>query len=413
MGPVVIFDKSTLQSLSFDEAIWLENFFYSNITPMLFIETLADLSKPKTPRGAEALVRDIARKTPVNGSFPNAFHHPLIGNSLVGNHPPMRNQVVLVGGETRRSPEGKIGAHFDEFDESAALWRWQEGEFHEIEHRLAGAWRSLLTNIDFRSMMKEATSTVGVERVRALEEAHDFCSKFVQGPGLERVRFARRYLGIGPQWQNEIDSRYADADDASLSEFAPYAAFVLKVTLFFYIAMASHLIARERPSNMIDISYLFYLPFCNVFVSSDRLHARTAPFFCEQGQEFVEGKALKAALRELNAYYSEHEAEIERVGIVRFAPRPPIEMDNAVTRMWDKFLPRWRETVDVDGSETSSETASDMTIEKMRSIMDESVTIPERPGASSDYAIIKRRLPVRRGRWRLLPPEAEKSRDDH
>ncbi|MPZ21746.1 MAG: hypothetical protein GEV06_28240 [Luteitalea sp.] len=213
MGPVVIFDKSTLQSLSLDEAIWLENFFYSNITPMLFIETLADLSKPKTSRGVEALVSDIARKTPINGAFPNAFHHPLIANDLVGNHPPMNNQVVLVGGEMKRSPDGKTGAHFDEFDESAALSRWQDGEFHEIERRLAGAWRSLLTGIDFRAMMKETSGALGVERVKSLVEAYDVSSAFVRETGIERVRFARHYLGIGPQWQDEIDTRYGSTGD--------------------------------------------------------------------------------------------------------------------------------------------------------------------------------------------------------
>ena len=45
LGPILIFDKSTLQSLNVDEAVWLDNFFMTNITPLFFIETLADLEK--------------------------------------------------------------------------------------------------------------------------------------------------------------------------------------------------------------------------------------------------------------------------------------------------------------------------------------------------------------------------------
>ena len=55
-GPVLIFDKSAIQSLSTDEAVWLDNFFQSNITPLFFIETLADLEKEiKVVRGRKAL----------------------------------------------------------------------------------------------------------------------------------------------------------------------------------------------------------------------------------------------------------------------------------------------------------------------------------------------------------------------
>jgi hypothetical protein len=45
LGPILIFDKSFLQSLNVDEAVWLDNFFLTVITPLFFVETLADLEK--------------------------------------------------------------------------------------------------------------------------------------------------------------------------------------------------------------------------------------------------------------------------------------------------------------------------------------------------------------------------------
>jgi hypothetical protein len=46
MGPVALFDKSFLQSLSLDDAVWFDHFFAPVICPIFFVETLADLKKP-------------------------------------------------------------------------------------------------------------------------------------------------------------------------------------------------------------------------------------------------------------------------------------------------------------------------------------------------------------------------------
>jgi hypothetical protein len=64
-GPILIFDKSTLQALNPDQANWMDNFFMSNITPLFYIETLADLEKEvKAGKTPEQVVGEIAYKTP-------------------------------------------------------------------------------------------------------------------------------------------------------------------------------------------------------------------------------------------------------------------------------------------------------------------------------------------------------------
>jgi hypothetical protein len=44
-GPSLIFDKSSLESLNLDEAVLMDNFYMSTITPLFFVECLADLEK--------------------------------------------------------------------------------------------------------------------------------------------------------------------------------------------------------------------------------------------------------------------------------------------------------------------------------------------------------------------------------
>jgi hypothetical protein len=43
--------KSALQALSIDEAVWLEAHFLTNVTPLFYVETLADLEKAAAEGG--------------------------------------------------------------------------------------------------------------------------------------------------------------------------------------------------------------------------------------------------------------------------------------------------------------------------------------------------------------------------
>src|SRR5262245_30244074 len=78
MGPNTIFDKSALQALSIDESVWLEAYFLSNVTPLFYVETLADLEKAAAEgRTPEEVVASLASKTP-SDAYPNVHHRTLI-----------------------------------------------------------------------------------------------------------------------------------------------------------------------------------------------------------------------------------------------------------------------------------------------------------------------------------------------
>jgi hypothetical protein len=65
-GPSLLFDKSTLESLSINEAVLLDNFYRSNITPLFFVECLADLEREmfRMKGTPEQLVGSLAERTP-------------------------------------------------------------------------------------------------------------------------------------------------------------------------------------------------------------------------------------------------------------------------------------------------------------------------------------------------------------
>jgi hypothetical protein len=73
-GPSLIFDKSSLESLNLDEAVLLDNFYSSVITPIFFVECLADLEKNMRSKSTpEQLVGSLADRTPECGRV--TVHH--------------------------------------------------------------------------------------------------------------------------------------------------------------------------------------------------------------------------------------------------------------------------------------------------------------------------------------------------
>lgn len=152
MGPITLFDKSFLQSLSVDESVWFDHFFYPNICPLFYVETLADLSKTslRAGRTAEDEVRIIAEKTPEISGGPCVHHRELCISNLLGYRLSMNGQIPVAGARPVQSAEGHKGIVYDATPEAQAFTRWQHGEFKEVERRFAHGWRERLTNLTFQ-----------------------------------------------------------------------------------------------------------------------------------------------------------------------------------------------------------------------------------------------------------------------
>jgi len=139
VGPITLFDKSFLQSLSLDEAVWFDNFFTTNICPLFYVETLADLEKAvREGRTPEQEVGIIASKTPELHSSPNTFHGQLMMSNFFGHSIPMDGRIFKSGGHPVKA-DGKTGVVFDEPPGAMAFSRWQNGEFLEVERKFAKA----------------------------------------------------------------------------------------------------------------------------------------------------------------------------------------------------------------------------------------------------------------------------------
>jgi hypothetical protein len=419
-GPILIFDKSLLEALSPDESVWLGQFYRVNMTPLFFVETLADLEKEvdggRTP---EQVVGRLAEKTSVMGADPNVHHSRLCAGDLMGHRVEMRNFVVRGQGRSVQKGEQK-GVIFDESDESKALARWRAGRFLDVERLHARAWRAALANLDLDATAEQFKPLVqGERRPKNLADIKQFADGVMNDPALsERTLGATlQTLSVPYELWPAIFERWKSAGKPVVPAFAPYAAHAMTVDLFFALAIAAGFIAKERPSNKADIAYLYYLPFCMVFVSMDKLHARTVPLFLAGKQQFIWGADLKAELKRLDDHYSALPEETKARGVMSFAHAPPIEGEFLTTRLWDEFMAsHWRRPKE-SRPDTATDPAERERVGKALLELNEQLKAAA-PAAGevrlkdADFVIVESKVPRRLGKWAIVPPEATGTKND-
>lgn len=212
----------------------------------------------------------------------------------------------------------------------------------------------------------------------------------------------------------KIQQRWVDAGSPSaLSVFAPFSTHVFKVNLLYLLGVARGFISGERASNRADMAYLYYLPFCMVFTSGDGLHKRTAPLFLHERQRFIAAEALKAALAELDAHFDGLPDSVKQMGVMRFSSYPPSTLDNEVTKSWDQLMrPDWRVIAGRQEAEMLDPAYPDRPLGsavEINAMHDASTAMTEAEAAGlgfedADMVFVKKSMPLRRGKWSMLPP---------
>jgi hypothetical protein len=365
-------------------------------------------------------VGSLAAKTP-SDAYPNVHHRTLISAELQGQEIEMSGRIMVAEGEYRRAPDGSLGMHIDDFPEAAMLLRWKTGEFDEVEREVAKGWRAELAVHDpermvgiVRNIFPTGTRITDLETLKARIDA------FCESAEREVVSLALHVLEVPDAAQRMVFERWEALGRPPLPIFAPYTTHVFKVDLLYYLGVDRGFISGERASNKADMAYLYYLPFTMVFISGDRLHGRTVPLFLTPGQSYIEASEFKAGLREIDQHYDQLPDEIKQLGVLRFAHYPPSNLDNVVTRLWDKHMhPDWREIAAAHEGErgkprdegTDRKTLADM---KGRVESAVPVTRAETPltGDKADYVIIRRQVPVKKGKWRMVSKEVEGAEED-
>jgi hypothetical protein len=409
MGPIALFDKSFLQSLSLDESVWFDQFYIPNISPLFYVETLADLDKEMSRgRTAEQVVGNIAEKSPQLSGAPNVHHSELLLANLLGQPVPMTNRPIVAGGRSVESG-GRKGVNIDISPEAKAFNRWQDGEYQQIERDFAKVWRTNIKSMSFEGSANYAQKLgIDISLCKNIQDAFASASQIVTNSGkpYDLIAFIVQTLGIPREYHHEFVKRYQVSGFPPLIHYAPYAAHVIKVEVFFHICVTRGFISAARPSNKIDIAYLHYLPFCNVFVSGDKLHRSTANLFLGKRQRFVWGPDLKEDLNKLNDYYLKLPQETKDRGVISFASKPPTEEKFLTAELWDMLGTSWR--TESENIAPVSEEANEKLLRHIKAFTD-APTLPadQMPGPTEelDSLSIQRSIRRKRGSWYQVPKD--------
>lgn len=421
IGPTIIFDKSALQGLSADESMWLENFFISNITPMFFIETLADLEKEvRSGRTPEDIVGNIAHKTPDMGCVAVHYRNLISGELMGQGVVEMTGRPIVAGGRTVEL-EGKKGVIFQESPEIEATRRWEKKEFLQIERGIAKGWRQELASLQAVDVASFEKFFELLGKPKTFEDLKKKVDMVIDEMNNETfLSLGLELMGMNLEGRTRIIERWKQSGSKPIREFAPYFSYVFSIDLFFHIGTASNLFNSfpHAQTHKIDMAYLYYLPFCHIFTSSDKIHITLAPIFMRSDQTFISGNDLKADFAKLDTYYDALPEEVKNRGSMVFAPCPPDDASFLTTQLWDKYMSKtWRSLKDnmrkFDGTDKIDPEVEKAILEQMKKFVNESKTISPDELPNSDEAdsmMLRHMVSTRKGKWKKFPPEVINSR---
>lgn len=345
-GPPLLFDKSTLESLSVNEAVLLDNFYRSTITPLFFVECLADLEREmhRMKGTPEQLVGSLAERTPDCQSSPNLHHMELLKGELAGifNLDTVLLRPFLPPGKIVELGDTK-GMLIQATEEEEAVQRWARYDFLGLERQIAKRWRKMIEQIDLQAISSSVRGAIGPWRKPvSLRDARTMTDTIIDNLDPEwLLRFGLELLGLRDQAEQVVVNWRLNRKKP-LRERFPYFIHMLSINIFFSLVLPTQLLSKVKASHQIDLAYLYYLPFCAVFSSRDNFHVQVAPLFMNAAQQFVHGDDLKADLKRLDDLYMQLPAETREKGLYSFAQFPPDDSSYLTSRLWDAYLPDWR-----------------------------------------------------------------------
>ncbi|MDD5172632.1 MAG: hypothetical protein PHG59_00600 [Patescibacteria group bacterium] len=286
----------------------------------------------------------------------------------------------------------------------------------EIEQKIAKRWRrglKSMTQVESHKISQRFLGLFGVPK--SLSELKIQVDRIIDELDKKDILIlGLSLIDFSPEAQKEILQRWKDDGSKPIKEFAPYFTYVLSVDLFFYLGINSNLFSsfRHPQTHKVDIAYLYYLPFCKIFVSNDKIHIGISSFFLRPDQSFIKGSDFKDDLSKLDQHYSAFPEDVKSRGVVSFASIPPDDTSFLVTRMWDKYMPStWRnmKSRKFDDTDRINLETDKVITEKIIRFAKEAEPTDRNAIRSSDEAqsiLVEHMVSERKGKWRRFPPEA-------
>jgi hypothetical protein len=340
MGPKLIIDKSAMESLNASELEMLDRYFQIIIPSIFPLEVLGDLAAKvrKGSKGtAESRVTALARGISINSYITKNYREVCIG-SLLGFEVKEKAGWIIDQSHEVHTEFG-TGIVIDQTPMDTAVLRWKMMQFNISDRESAAMWREAHKTLPLeRYKAAFDRAEISIEKLNTFSAISEKVEQILKTPVIQNDLFKLILDQVNPppadreiivrQWRMKLTK--------SLPRFAKYAAFCMRANLLLAIAAMNNLV-RHKETSRVDIEYCYYLPQCEVFVSSDTLHENLATHLLGTDRDFVRGEKFKADLRrraeEWETLTHEQKCAPER----RFGA-PPISMEGSiVSELWEKY----------------------------------------------------------------------------
>ncbi len=334
MGPAILVDKSTLQLLSVREVFYLRQYYNVVLCSTLYYEILGDITKHKDYEASKKEVLKVSRKIYGHSTCFTTKYQEMLEAELIGYEIPMDRRPLLSGGKEVVDGNGERVVLFDEPHEYEALRKWTSGEFSKEEMSWAEDYRKSIQQIklDIAKLNSEYMDA------RDASELKKYIDKLIDDSDnqLEYLQFILKKTGKDQPFRDKICNIWLNRGMPRIKDFAPYSYYFLTVSFAFYCGVAKDIFGTKN-TNIIDLEYIYYLPFCSVFTSNDKFLKTISNIFLSDDQDFIWGEELKNDLKAFCDYWNEKGEKARFSYQEEYGGYPP-DIPNSITcKIWGKW----------------------------------------------------------------------------
>jgi hypothetical protein len=313
--------------LNVDELFELSIFFELVSTPILRKEILADLEKKSTAeRNSLDVMKSLCAKMARSGLEPMEYRQAALSELQSGRPIAMHGAMLIDLSAAHVSVGHSGGIHFDGRQLQWDWRRWAAGDFTDKERSLAANHRKDIDDYDPESLRQRskafATKFFGdcknieslVARIDMLmDDPNPITQEMILG-------CTANWLGATKDFQRHLLSLLRMGRIGLVKDYAPFATSITRLTFAYQFGLAKGFFGPRR-SDVCDLEYLYYAPFCRFFVSGDRLH-KSLWAAATTNAQFCTGAELKADLK--------RRAELRKEAPEKVAGPTPIPLENSL-----------------------------------------------------------------------------------
>lgn len=210
--------------------------------------------------------------------------------------------------------------------------RWAEGIFTEEELKLAADHHRMVGDYDPDALCKQwrvkgAKWFGDCKNIQQITAKIDSLIEDAALPAQELIlNLTTSWLSATDGFKQHLLNLLRLGRVGRVKDYAPFATSVVRLSLVYQFSLVRGIIGPRR-SDICDLEYLYYAPFCRFFISGDRLHkslweaTTTTAMFCN-------GMEVKADLK--------RRAELRKEDPDKVAGPEPIPLkDSVLNRMFE------------------------------------------------------------------------------